>query len=152
MLLSPTYQHFKSKLKISICTTFYIFSDKLVIKKTMNEIFFLTICSAWFFLFGFSKFNICMVTEKSNGTNWDWDIFWNNLGALPTTNVNRALACQALNMLAICYMPGCIAAYIQLIRGTKYSRFPNFLDKWLKMRKYLGLLMLFSASMHVIDF
>ena len=93
-----------------------------------------------------------MVTEKSNGTNWDWDIFWNNLGALPATNVNRALACQALNMLAICYLPGCIAAYIQLIRGTKYSRFPNFLDKWLKMRKYLGLLMLFSASMHVIDF
>ena len=95
-----------------------------------------------------------MVTEKynhiSNGTkNWDWDIFWNNVGALPATNVNRALACQALNMLAICYLPGCIAAYIQLFRGTKYSRFPIFLDRWLKMRKYLGLLMLFSASMHV---
>ena len=115
---------------------------------------FFNICLAWFFLFGFSKFNICMVTEKSNhisnGTkNWDWDIFWNNVGALPATNVNRALACQALNLLAICYLPGCIAAYIQLIRGTKYSRFPNFLDRWLKMRKYLGLLMLFSASMHV---
>ena len=97
-----------------------------------------------------------MVTEKSNhisnGTkNWDWDIFWNNVGALPVTNVNRALACQALNMLAICYLPGCIAAYIQLVRGTKYSRFPNFLDQWLKMRKYLGLLMLLTASIHVSE-
>ena len=29
------------------------------------------------------------------------------------------------------------------------SRFPNCLDKWLKMRKQLGLLMLFAASIHV---
>ena len=42
-----------------------------------------------------------------------------------------------------------IAAYIQLARGTKYSRFPNWLDRWMKMRKQLGLLMLFSAAMHV---
>ncbi len=28
-------------------------------------------------------------------------------------------------------------------------RFPNWLDRWLKMRKQLGLLMLFSACMHV---
>ena len=33
-------------------------------------------------------------------------------------------------------------------RGTKYSRFPAWLDRWLKMRKQFGLLMLFSACMH----
>lgn len=44
---------------------------------------------------------------------------------------------------------GLIAAYIQLWRGTKYSRFPAWLDNWLKMRKQLGLLMLGLAGMHV---
>ena len=33
-------------------------------------------------------------------------------------------------------------------RGTKYSRFPNWLDRWLRMRKELGLLMMFFASIH----
>merc|ERR1712181_38367 len=33
-------------------------------------------------------------------------------------------------------------------RGTKYSSFPRWLDSWLRMRKQLGLLMLFSASVH----
>ena len=65
--------------------------------------------------------------------------------------MNKILASHALNMLAICYLPGCIAAYIQLVRGTKYSRFPNFLDQWLRMRKYLGLLMLLTASIHVSE-
>ena len=37
-------------------------------------------------------------------------------------------------------------------RGTKFSRFPNWLDNWLKMRKQLGLLMLFSAAIHVSIF
>ena len=56
---------------------------------------------------------------------------------------------HAITLLALCYLPGCIGAWIQIFRGTKYSRFPNWLDKWLKMRKQLGLLMLFSASLHV---
>ena len=80
---------------------------------------------------------------------WNQTLFWKNLETLPITNMNRALACHALNMLALCYLPGCIAGYIQLYRGTKYSRFPKILDRWLKMRKYLGLLMLFSACIHV---
>ena len=33
-------------------------------------------------------------------------------------------------------------------RGTKYSTFPGWLDRWLRMRKQLGLLMLLSASIH----
>merc|ERR1711997_101874 len=59
------------------------------------------------------------------------------------------LAVHAITLLALCYLPGCIGAWIQIFRGTKYSRFPNWLDKWLKMRKQLGLLMLFSASVHM---
>ena len=63
--------------------------------------------------------------------------------------LNKSLSVHAVQMLTTCYFPGVIAAYIQLFRGTKYSRFPNWLDKWLKMRKQLGLLMLFSACLHV---
>jgi len=63
-------------------------------------------------------------------------------------NVNKTLAVHALVTLAICYLPGVIAGWLQIYRGTKYSRFPNWLDNWLKMRKQLGLLMLFAASIH----
>jgi len=63
-------------------------------------------------------------------------------------NMNKALAVHALTTLALCYLPGVLAGWLQLYRGTKYSRFPNWLDTWLKIRKQLGLLMLFAASIH----
>lgn len=63
--------------------------------------------------------------------------------------LNKTLSMHAVTLLTACYLPGVLAAWLQIIRGTKYSRFPNWLDRWLKMRKQLGLLMLFSASMHV---
>ena len=64
-------------------------------------------------------------------------------------NVNKTLAVHALITLALCYLPGVLAGWIQIFRGTKYSRFPAWLDNWLKMRKQLGLLMLFAAAIHV---
>jgi len=103
-----------------------------------------------FFLLAFGKFQVCWTLSwdkiETFGDNWNWKR-WNTI---PTTTVNSTLAVHAINMLSLCYIPGLIAAYIQLIRGTKYSRFPNWLDKWLRMRKQLGLLMLFSASLHAI--
>ena len=42
--------------------------------------------------------------------------------------------------------------YLALYRGTKYSRFPTWLDLWLKSRKELGLLMLLSATYHGIAY
>jgi len=54
----------------------------------------------------------------------------------------------ALTTLALVYTPGVLAGWLQIYRGTKYSRFPNWLDKWLRMRKQMGLLMLFAASVH----
>jgi len=102
------------------------------------------------FLLSFSKYQVCWTLSwdkiKTFGDNWNWKR-WNTI---PTTTVNSALAQHAITMLSLCYIPGLFAAYLQLIRGTKYSRFPNWLDKWLRMRKQLGLLMLFSASLHAI--
>ena len=89
--------------------------------------------------------------QNENVTQWEWWVFLKNLEDLPLNNMNLYLAQHALTMLALCYLPGCLAGYIQLFRGTKYSRFPKFLDRWLKMRKQLGLLMLLSASLHVIS-
>ena len=50
--------------------------------------------------------------------------------------------------LKMACIPGILAAYLQLARGTKYSVFPGWLDAWLRDRKQLGLLMLLSASIH----
>ena len=92
------------------------------------------------------RFQICWTLEWDGGwKNWNWKR-WN---WIPATTVNSTLAVHAINMLTMCYIPGLLAAYIQLIRGTKYQRFPKWLDKWLRMRKQIGLLMLFSASLHV---
>merc|ERR1719219_173219 len=97
------------------------------------------------FLLGFGKFQICWTLTWDSWKGWHWGRF----ETIPVTTVNATLAVHAITLLALCYLPGCIAAWIQILRGTKYSRFPNWLDKWLKMRKQLGLLMLFSASLHM---
>merc|ERR1711973_428185 len=95
------------------------------------------------FLLGFTKFQICWTLT------WDGYWHWGRWETIPITTINSTLAAHSITLLSLCYLPGCIAAWTQMIRGTKYSRFPNWLDKWLKMRKQLGLLMLFSASVHM---
>ena len=88
---------------------------------------------------------ICWPITWSSDGSFLWHL-WNHI---PMDNVNKTLAVHSLLTLALCYLPGVLAAWLQLARGTKYSRFPRWLDNWLKMRKQLGLLMLFAASIHV---
>ncbi|XP_040447868.1 metalloreductase STEAP4 isoform X2 [Falco naumanni] len=45
---------------------------------------------------------------------------------------------------------GALDASRQLYRGTKYHRFPDWLDKWMLCRKQLGLVALAFASLHVL--
>ena len=106
------------------------------------------------FLLAFAKFQICwtITWDKAwHDGSWTWSDHWNwrRWNYIPVSTVNATLAVHAIYMLALCYLPGCLAGWLQIIRGTKYSRFPNWLDQWLKIRKQLGLLMLFSASVHV---
>ena len=61
---------------------------------------------------------------------------------------NRILCWMALWLLSLVYLPGCIAGFLQLYRGTKYSMFPSWMDKWMKSRKQLGLYALAFAGMH----
>ncbi|KAK5892422.1 hypothetical protein CesoFtcFv8_012803 [Champsocephalus esox] len=62
---------------------------------------------------------------------------------------NKVFPIVSLIMLALCYLPGVIAAYLQLYRGTKYRRFPAWLDRWMLCRKQLGLIALGFAFLHV---
>jgi len=96
------------------------------------------------YILGFVKFQICWPITWSHDGQFLWYL-WNHI---PMDNMNKALAVHALTTLALCYLPGVLAGWLQLYRGTKYSRFPNWLDTWLKIRKQLGLLMLFAASIH----
>ncbi|XP_077577602.1 metalloreductase STEAP4-like [Stigmatopora nigra] len=63
---------------------------------------------------------------------------------------NKVFPIVSLIMLALCYLPGVIAAFLQLYRGTKYRRFPDWLDRWMLCRKQLGLLALAFAFLHVL--
>uniref|UniRef100_A0A3P9KV40 STEAP family member 4 n=1 Tax=Oryzias latipes TaxID=8090 RepID=A0A3P9KV40_ORYLA len=63
---------------------------------------------------------------------------------------NKVFPIVSLILLSLCYLPGIIAAFLQLYRGTKYKRFPDWLDRWMLCRKQLGLLALAFASLHVL--
>uniref|UniRef100_A0A674DHQ1 STEAP family member 4 n=1 Tax=Salmo trutta TaxID=8032 RepID=A0A674DHQ1_SALTR len=63
---------------------------------------------------------------------------------------NQVCPIVSLIMLSLCYLPGVLASFLQLYRGTKYRRFPNWLDSWMLCRKQLGLLSLGFAFLHVL--
>ncbi|CAK6960605.1 metalloreductase STEAP4-like [Scomber scombrus] len=63
---------------------------------------------------------------------------------------NKVFPIVSLIMLSLCYLPGVIAAFLQLYRGTKYRRFPDWLDRWMLCRKQMGLLALGFAFLHAI--
>ncbi|XP_070770607.1 metalloreductase STEAP3 [Enoplosus armatus] len=74
----------------------------------------------------------------------------NNFYQLPLVTVNETLPTVALVTLALVYLPGLVAASFQLGRGTKYKRFPHWLDCWLCRRKQLGLLSFLCAALHAV--
>lgn len=69
---------------------------------------------------------------------------------MPIEMVNATLPSVALVMLALVYLPGLWAAALQLWWGTKYNRFPGWLDRWLSNRKQLGLCSFLCAVLHAI--
>ncbi|XP_078798946.1 STEAP1 protein isoform X6 [Oryzias latipes] len=69
---------------------------------------------------------------------------------MPIEVVNASLPSVALVMLALVYLPGLFAAFIQLQWGTKYKRFPDWLDRWLTARKQFGLCSFLCAVTHAV--
>lgn len=68
---------------------------------------------------------------------------------IPIEIVNKTLPVVAITLLSLVYLAGLLAAAYQLYYGTKYRRFPPWLETWLQCRKQLGLLSFFFASVHV---
>ncbi|KAG8538318.1 hypothetical protein GDO81_022863, partial [Engystomops pustulosus] len=69
---------------------------------------------------------------------------------LPLELMNVTLPCVAYVMLALVYAPGVLAACYQLHNGTKYKRFPGWLDQWMIHRKQMGLLSFLLAVLHAL--
>ncbi|KAL1006709.1 hypothetical protein UPYG_G00075740 [Umbra pygmaea] len=69
---------------------------------------------------------------------------------IPILVMNKTLPWTSITLLALVYLAGVLAALLQLHRGTKYSRFPVWLETWMSMRKQLGLLAFFLAALHAI--
>ncbi|XP_048881916.1 metalloreductase STEAP4 [Brienomyrus brachyistius] len=63
---------------------------------------------------------------------------------------NMVFPMVSLIMLSLCYLPGVLAGFLQLYNGTKYKRFPDWLDRWMLCRKQMGLLALAFAFLHVL--
>ncbi|XP_043923466.1 metalloreductase STEAP2 [Protopterus annectens] len=69
---------------------------------------------------------------------------------IPIEVVNKTLPVVAITLLSLVYLAGLLAAAYQLYYGTKYRRFPPWLEDWLCCRKQLGLLSFFFAAIHVL--
>lgn len=69
---------------------------------------------------------------------------------MPIETVNVTLPSVALVMLSLVYLPGLCASFLQLWWGTKYKRFPDWLDQWLVKRKQFGLCSFLCAALHAI--
>ena len=66
----------------------------------------------------------------------------------PSCLLNKIFGCMAMTLLALCYLPGCIVALLQLARGTKYRALPEWMCEWLRMRKQFGLYGLVFGAVH----
>lgn len=82
-------------------------------------------------------------------------IFWynqasldKNINDLPLYVANRAIAWLMTWLLSLTYLPGILAGFLQLIRGSKYTHFPSWLDRWMRCRKQLGLISLLLCGVH----
>uniref|UniRef100_A0A8C0MXZ6 Ferric oxidoreductase domain-containing protein n=2 Tax=Canis lupus familiaris TaxID=9615 RepID=A0A8C0MXZ6_CANLF len=69
---------------------------------------------------------------------------------IPILVINKVLPMVSITLLALVYLPGVIAAVVQLHNGTKYKKFPHWLDRWMLTRKQFGLLSFFFAVLHAI--
>lgn len=74
----------------------------------------------------------------------------NRFYKMPVEVMNVTVPCVAYVLLSLVYMPGVLAAFYQLRNGTKYKRFPNWLDQWMIHRKQIGLVSFFFAVLHAL--
>ena len=65
-------------------------------------------------------------------------------------HLNKVLGFTSLQFLSFVYFTSLIASVYQLYHGTRYKRFPKYLDFILKSRKQFGLWSFLFACLHVL--
>lgn len=113
------------------------------------EAFVLRVFPGWkvplFFTFG--VFNLwalyCVYIYFIEKTAYRWDQVFLKV-------FNKPLCMTAITILALTYLPGSVAGVVQLCRGTKYRRFPRWLNAWLVSRRQLGLIALTLVVVHAM--
>jgi 8-hydroxy-5-deazaflavin:NADPH oxidoreductase len=82
--------------------------------------------------------NIYWAGKKEKATK-----FWMSWALLLTGDISTTLLCA-------CYLPGCIAGFWQLARGTSKRPFPAWFASWMNIRKQFGIIAFGFAACHAI--
>ena len=69
---------------------------------------------------------------------------------LPLSTMNAVLGMVCINLFAAVYLPGGLAALLQLIRRSAQTPFPSWLVNWMLIRKHMGLIAFWMAFVHMI--
>uniref|UniRef100_A0A3Q2QU17 STEAP family member 4 n=1 Tax=Fundulus heteroclitus TaxID=8078 RepID=A0A3Q2QU17_FUNHE len=108
--------------------------------------------STFFFFYILIRDIIYAYVEKKNEISYR--IMMSLTNKLNTCPKYLVFPIVALIMLSLCYLPGAIAAFFPLYRGTKYSVwlwcFPIWLDCWMLCRKQMDVVVLGYAFLHAI--
>ena len=63
---------------------------------------------------------------------------------------NKAICMTGITVLSVTYLASTFAAGFQVYYGTKHIKFPQWLDKWMRDRKQLGVVGFLLILVHVI--
>jgi predicted dinucleotide-binding enzyme/DMSO/TMAO reductase YedYZ heme-binding membrane subunit len=113
---------------------------------TFKDWLYPSVISLLFFVFNFAwTFTFYYLFPKKPHTFLEFLSKFSLLG-----HANKVLGFTALQLLAFVYLGSVFASIYQLKNGTKYKRFPRYLDNWLRARKQFGLWAFYFATFHVI--
>ena len=113
--------------------------------KWMLPLFCATIIWLFWFIYSLIWFHV-LKYPREDGTKTVY-FPWRNL---PLNTMNKVFGMSCFTMFGLTYLPGVIAAVIQLVRGTAKHPFHWFLDTWMKMRKQMGLIAFWQLTVHMV--
>jgi len=104
----------------------------------IQSIFWIVYSTLWYNWMIFNGFPTFGKSARFTGEQWPMKIF------------NKICANTGVVNLLIMALAGIVAGVYQLVRRDAVSPFPQWLKRWLSMRKQLGLIALFLICLHVI--
>jgi predicted dinucleotide-binding enzyme len=113
-------------------------------KKTFTDWYYPSILSILFTIFNFIWIFVNYFIFPKNSITFEKYLEEFSL----LSHLNKVLGYTSLQLLAFVYLGGVVASIYQLKNGTKYKRFPAYLNYWLLYRKQFGLWAFLLASFH----